>query len=306
MPGKGGGGDGYLFIANFPYNVDWKQLEDHCRAHKVEIRNVEFLDDLKTGKPAGRALVKLEDHTEVETAIRSLNDKTLDGRPLLVREDRGRWPRRGEDGGKGFGAKGGRKGSEPRYNGDGADDRRGREGGRYVQSSREKDWEDGGWQPAEWNDRGWEGQAQGDRRDDRGAARSRSRSNGLLDGGGGGRSGGGKGGARLTKRGTSRLPPPPQAFRDVLPPPPPLKAWATSPWQPSRPLPGLPAQGPAKWADPELERLYRRRLFASNLAPGTRWKALKDVFRGVYKVSHADVVELVKVTGREACGIVER
>ena len=82
MLGKGGGQGNRLFIANLSFDTGWKELKDHCRK-EVDILWVHMLNDPKTGKSTGRAVVELADGRDLEMAIRTLHDTDLDGRDRL-------------------------------------------------------------------------------------------------------------------------------------------------------------------------------------------------------------------------------
>lgn len=114
-------------------------------------------------------------------------------------------------------------------------------------------------------------------------SRSRSRSRRRWDGDVSGR----RSGQHWDKqRGTHTLPWP----QHPVPQPPP-------PHAPSKSQPG-PSSSPALSTVPRSERS----LFAENLAVGLGWKALKDHFRGRYKVLYADVVDCPE--DNEAYGII--
>lgn len=78
-----------VYVGNLSYDTQWQRLKDHFRT----VGNVIFcnvLSDKGKGKgwSAGSGVVEFERPEEAAKAIRKLHDSILDGRPLIVREDR--------------------------------------------------------------------------------------------------------------------------------------------------------------------------------------------------------------------------
>ena len=82
-----------VFVGNLSWETTWQQLKDHMRS----VGNVVHADVLKRrdGKSSGAGIVEYESFREAKRAIRELNDTEIDGRKILVREDR-----EGSDGAK--------------------------------------------------------------------------------------------------------------------------------------------------------------------------------------------------------------
>jgi len=100
--GEKGRGGPRLSVANLPFNVDWKYLKDLFRDAGIDVKHADVAEDPKTGRSKGHAVVEVAGQGDVELAIETLNEVDIDGRKILVREDR--------DGGKGDpGEKGGGK-----------------------------------------------------------------------------------------------------------------------------------------------------------------------------------------------------
>jgi len=102
MAGKGGGPTGHrLFVANLPYSVDWKYLKDLFRDAGVDVRRADILEDGRTGRSKGNGLVEVGSPEDMDRAIEALNEVEVDGRNIIVREDRE--PDKGLPKGKGKG-----------------------------------------------------------------------------------------------------------------------------------------------------------------------------------------------------------
>lgn len=87
-----GGGDSIrhigrrLYVGNIPYDLSWQDLKDHFRA-VVPVLHVEIPTN-KDGKSKGYGIVELSSSNDAITAIGRLNNSTLKGRAIFVREDR--------------------------------------------------------------------------------------------------------------------------------------------------------------------------------------------------------------------------
>src|SRR5690348_4047230 len=67
--------------------------------------SAQVIEDRDTGRSKGFGFVEMQDNNAAQEAIRELNDKEHDGRPLMVNEARPREERSG--GGGGGGSRGG-------------------------------------------------------------------------------------------------------------------------------------------------------------------------------------------------------
>jgi len=99
--GKGGGGGAagcQVYVGNLSWKVAWQDLKDHCKqAGTVVHADVMMEPD---GRSKGCGIVQFSTPEEAQHAIEILHDSELDGRPILVREDReaGKGGRSGEVG----------------------------------------------------------------------------------------------------------------------------------------------------------------------------------------------------------------
>jgi len=93
---QGGGGNARgvdssstsVYIWNLAYNTSWQDLKDHCRA----AGNVDQATILtgSDGRSIGCGVVVYQHPKEAARAIRELQDSELNGRPMYLREDRGK------------------------------------------------------------------------------------------------------------------------------------------------------------------------------------------------------------------------
>jgi RNA recognition motif-containing protein len=89
--GGGGGGSGRkVFVANLNYQTEWQHLKDHFKS----IGNVTYANVMRDGpgdraRSKGCGIVEFESPSDAQAAISQLNESELDGRNILVREDRG-------------------------------------------------------------------------------------------------------------------------------------------------------------------------------------------------------------------------
>jgi len=93
---QGGGGNARgvdssstsVYIWNLAYNTSWQDLKDHCRA----AGNVDQATILtgSDGRSIGCGVVVYQHSKEAARAIRELQDSELNGRPMYLREDRGK------------------------------------------------------------------------------------------------------------------------------------------------------------------------------------------------------------------------
>ena len=84
--GKQGAASARVFVGNMKYETTWQQLKDHFGAagNVVHARVMEN----RTGRSQGCGVVEFSSVQDAQNAIATLHDSELDGRKLLVREDR--------------------------------------------------------------------------------------------------------------------------------------------------------------------------------------------------------------------------
>src|SRR3546814_11905915 len=85
-PGAASASSGRVFVGNLSWEVAWQDLKDHMR----QAGNVTRADVLRgpDGRSRGCGIVEFENLEDAQTAIDTLNDSMLMGRPIFVREDR--------------------------------------------------------------------------------------------------------------------------------------------------------------------------------------------------------------------------
>eukprot|EP00189_Rhodosorus_marinus_P009861 CAMPEP_0184740758 /NCGR_PEP_ID=MMETSP0315-20130426/3774_1 /TAXON_ID=101924 /ORGANISM="Rhodosorus marinus, Strain UTEX LB 2760" /LENGTH=275 /DNA_ID=CAMNT_0027210633 /DNA_START=221 /DNA_END=1049 /DNA_ORIENTATION=+ len=98
-----------VFVGNLSWDTRWQGLKDHMRQAGNVVHAEVFSE--ASGRSAGCGIVEYESKADAMHAITALNNSTLDGRQVFVREDRdsGRQPRGGgaDGGGGGFFNRGG-------------------------------------------------------------------------------------------------------------------------------------------------------------------------------------------------------
>ena len=77
-----------LYIGNLSFNVADAQLNSLFTELKIAVAEIRLVRDQETGKSRGFAFAELAPETDVAAAIKELNGKVLDGRPLTVNEAR--------------------------------------------------------------------------------------------------------------------------------------------------------------------------------------------------------------------------
>jgi cold-inducible RNA-binding protein len=82
-----------LYVGNLSYQVSNTDLENMFAAFGT-VNSAEVIQDRDTGRSKGFGFVEMADENGAQEAIRNLNEKEHDGRPLTVneakpREDRG-------------------------------------------------------------------------------------------------------------------------------------------------------------------------------------------------------------------------
>ena len=112
MPGR-------IFVGNISYNVSDADLSELVTGLNLQAVSVKIMRETETGRSRGFGFVELAPETDLDTAIKALNGKVLDGRTLTANEARP--PKKREFGsapGQGFsrdrGKSSGRRGSRER------------------------------------------------------------------------------------------------------------------------------------------------------------------------------------------------
>lgn len=100
MPGK-------LYVGNLAFSVTDEQLNELFAASNIPVESVRVVRDMDSGRSRGFAFVELTPEADLANAIKELNGKVLDGRPVTVSEARPQKKRDfgGRGGGGGFGGR---------------------------------------------------------------------------------------------------------------------------------------------------------------------------------------------------------
>ena len=109
MPGK-------LYVGNLAFSVSDEQLNELFAASNIPVESVRVVRDMDSGRSRGFAFVELTPEADLANAIKELNGKVLDGRPVTVSEAR---PQKKRDFGGGRGGGGGFGGRRPNSGGGG-------------------------------------------------------------------------------------------------------------------------------------------------------------------------------------------
>ena len=91
--------DNKLYVGNFDYSTTENDLRD-LLGQFGEVSEVIMIKDRDTGRSKGFSFITMSSQVEAETAIRELNQKDYNGRPLKVSIAR---PREDQRGGRGRG-----------------------------------------------------------------------------------------------------------------------------------------------------------------------------------------------------------
>ena len=97
-----------LYVGNLSYQVNNSSLEEMF-SQFGRVQSAEVVQDRDTGRSKGFGFVEMADDNAANDAIRDMNEKEYDGRPLTVNEARPREARSGGGGGGG-GYRGGNRG----------------------------------------------------------------------------------------------------------------------------------------------------------------------------------------------------
>jgi RNA recognition motif-containing protein len=105
-----------LYVGNLAYTVRDDDLQQRFSEFGT-VTSAKVMTDRDTGRSKGFGFVEMGSDAEAQAAIRALNGKSVDGRPLVVNEARPKEDRPGGFGGGGGG--GGRRGGGGGYGGGG-------------------------------------------------------------------------------------------------------------------------------------------------------------------------------------------
>jgi len=75
-----------LFFVNIPYNCSDRELQEWVESRGIEIRSVRIVRDLVSGVSPAFGYVELQDDTQIQEAITTLNGKKLRNQIILVKE----------------------------------------------------------------------------------------------------------------------------------------------------------------------------------------------------------------------------
>ncbi len=99
-----------IYVGNLPFETTDDYLQVAFTEYG-EVTSARVITDRTTGRSRGFGFVEMSNNDEAETAIKGMNGKDFNGRPLTVNEARPRENRDGEGGGGG----GGGGGYRPRF-----------------------------------------------------------------------------------------------------------------------------------------------------------------------------------------------
>jgi RNA recognition motif-containing protein len=77
-----------LFVGNLSFKVADSELTELFASLNIPISKIQVMREIDTGRSRGFAFVELAPEANMETAIKQLNGKVLDGRALTVNEAR--------------------------------------------------------------------------------------------------------------------------------------------------------------------------------------------------------------------------
>lgn len=106
-----------IYVGNLSYEVTEQDLRQEFEAFGG-VDSVSVITDKYSGRPKGFAFIEMASKSEGETAITSLNGKTLNDRTIVVNEARPRTDNRSGGGGS-YGGGGGSYGGGGRSGGSG-------------------------------------------------------------------------------------------------------------------------------------------------------------------------------------------
>jgi len=108
-----------MYVGNLAFSTTKETLESLFGAHGA-VTDIHLPSDRETGRPRGFAFVTMDSRGAMESAIKELDGKNVDGRAIKVNEAQPREERSGGGGGYGGGGGGGgRSGGGGGYGGGG-------------------------------------------------------------------------------------------------------------------------------------------------------------------------------------------
>ena len=78
-----------LFVGSLPWSVNDKILQQTFESHGTVV-SAKIITDRDTGRSRGFGFVEMENPTDAQKAIKSLNNSELDGRNIVVNEAKAR------------------------------------------------------------------------------------------------------------------------------------------------------------------------------------------------------------------------
>ena len=118
-----------MYVGNLAFGTTKQTLETLFGAHGA-VTDIHLPTDRDTGRPRGFAFVTMDSRSAMESAIKELDGKNVDGRAIKVNEAQPREERGGGGGGGGGGGYGGGGRGQGGYGGGGRGGDRGDRGGR--------------------------------------------------------------------------------------------------------------------------------------------------------------------------------
>ena len=98
-----------MYVGNLAFSTTKETLESLFGAHGA-VTDIHLPSDRETGRPRGFAFVTMDSRGAMESAIKELDGKNVDGRSIKVNEAQPREERGGGGGGYGGGGGGGGRG----------------------------------------------------------------------------------------------------------------------------------------------------------------------------------------------------
>jgi RNA recognition motif-containing protein len=95
-----------MYVGNLAFSTTKETLESLFGAHGA-VTDIHLPSDRETGRPRGFAFVTMDSRGAMESAIKELDGKNVDGRAIKVNEAQPREERSGGGGGGGYGGGGG-------------------------------------------------------------------------------------------------------------------------------------------------------------------------------------------------------
>jgi RNA recognition motif-containing protein len=118
-----------MYVGNLAFSTTKETLESLFGAHGA-VTDIHLPSDRETGRPRGFAFVTMDSRGAMESAIKELDGKNVDGRAIKVNEAQPREERSGGGGGYGGGGGGGGRSGGGGYGGGGGGGGYGGGGGR--------------------------------------------------------------------------------------------------------------------------------------------------------------------------------